>query len=213
MIVVGGIPPSILATYFTKDPWPQGLGIFDLTEMKWKDSYDADAAPYVTPQQIKDSIAANGMYPAQWDDPTLKKWIAPADSKGSGGTSGGDSGGTGGSGGGNGGGGGGGKSSIGAIVGGVIGGIGGGIVLASIIWFLLRRRNKKNRLAEAQSDEDFRKAELAGTDENVSNKPWTLGKHTDSSELHNTPLREMEAAPVEHELPAGKQHNARYEME
>ena len=36
-----------------KDPAPQGLQLFDMTEMKWKDSYDADAAPYERPAAIK----------------------------------------------------------------------------------------------------------------------------------------------------------------
>jgi hypothetical protein len=36
-----------------KDPAPQGLQVFDMTEMKWKESYDADAAPYERPAAIK----------------------------------------------------------------------------------------------------------------------------------------------------------------
>jgi hypothetical protein len=213
MIVIGGTPPGIYATYYTKDPWPQGLGIFDLTQMEWKDSYDAHAEPYVTPQRIKDSIAADGMYPAEWDASTLKRWIVPTDSTGSSGTGGagtdgGNSGDAGGSRGGEGG-----KSNTGAIVGGVVGGIGGVILLALIPWFLLRRRNKQKPFAESHSRQEYTKAELAGTDENISKNPWMLGLHNDSSELHNTPLREVEVDLVKHELPAERQHNARYEMQ
>lgn len=30
------------------DPHPQGIGIYDLSEWRWKDRYDADADAYVT---------------------------------------------------------------------------------------------------------------------------------------------------------------------
>lgn len=36
-----------------KDPAPQGLMLFDMTEMKWKENYDADAAAYEQPAEIK----------------------------------------------------------------------------------------------------------------------------------------------------------------
>lgn len=58
-----------------KDPWSQGLRVFDLTEMAWVDSYNSDAPPYQTPQFIKYGIAINGAYPLNWDDPTLFEWL------------------------------------------------------------------------------------------------------------------------------------------
>ena len=75
MLAIGGMPPNLGAEYFDKDAWPQGLGIFDLTEMQWKSTYDADAAPYKTPKQIKDHIAANGTYPSSWNDDVIERWI------------------------------------------------------------------------------------------------------------------------------------------
>ncbi|KAI4252428.1 MAG: hypothetical protein LQ352_004301 [Teloschistes flavicans] len=41
------------------DPIKHGLQVFDLTEMKWSDRYDADAAPYTTPQIVKDWYQKN----------------------------------------------------------------------------------------------------------------------------------------------------------
>jgi hypothetical protein len=35
------------------DPAPQGLLLFDMTEMKWKDSYDPNAADYERPPDLK----------------------------------------------------------------------------------------------------------------------------------------------------------------
>lgn len=38
--------------WLPKDPFPNGIGIFDLSELEWKDSYDADAAEYQTHESI-----------------------------------------------------------------------------------------------------------------------------------------------------------------
>ena len=32
------------------DPWPQGLGIFDMSAMEWKANYDPEAKAYVSPK-------------------------------------------------------------------------------------------------------------------------------------------------------------------
>ena len=54
MLSVGGFNPlDINEGIMSIDPIPQGLQIFDLTEMTWGSKYDANAAPYATPQVIK----------------------------------------------------------------------------------------------------------------------------------------------------------------
>ena len=57
MVSIGGINPNI-STGPTgpgglnfADPWPQGLGIFDMVALRWTNSYDANAAPY-TPANV-----------------------------------------------------------------------------------------------------------------------------------------------------------------
>ena len=37
-----------------QDPAPQGLLLFDMTEMRWKDSYDAEAPQYARPEKIEE---------------------------------------------------------------------------------------------------------------------------------------------------------------
>ena len=32
------------------DPWKQGLGIFDMSAMKWNNGCDSKAKPYVSPE-------------------------------------------------------------------------------------------------------------------------------------------------------------------
>jgi len=50
MILIGG---GSQKGWSDKDPAPQGLQLFDATELLWKDSYDADAAPYERPAELK----------------------------------------------------------------------------------------------------------------------------------------------------------------
>ena len=57
------------------DPWAQGLGIFDLTEMQWKASYNATAEPYVTPDVVKTYYSKHGRYPATWTTPVVRDWF------------------------------------------------------------------------------------------------------------------------------------------
>lgn len=36
-----------------KDTFPQGVGVFDLTDLEWKDQYDAGASSYDSPDVVK----------------------------------------------------------------------------------------------------------------------------------------------------------------
>ena len=63
--VVGGIA----------DPWHQGFGVFDMTDMEWKSSFNPNAGSYVTPDSIKSYSQSNGQYPASWDDNTVEDWF------------------------------------------------------------------------------------------------------------------------------------------
>ena len=82
MVVVGGAvvtKDAIISgtpwSAYVPDPWPNGIGIFDLSDMEWKASYDADAAAYTTPQIVKAHIERNGNSPAAWSDPTVEAWF------------------------------------------------------------------------------------------------------------------------------------------
>lgn len=41
------------AWWRVQDNFPQGLGVFDLTELQWKDSFNPDAAAYESPDEVK----------------------------------------------------------------------------------------------------------------------------------------------------------------
>ena len=76
MIVIGGVTANVENINLSKDPWKQGLGIFDLTDLKLKASYDPSAEAYQTPDIVKQYIAVNGSYPSTWDSPTVASWFS-----------------------------------------------------------------------------------------------------------------------------------------
>ncbi|KAK0725070.1 hypothetical protein B0H67DRAFT_120924 [Lasiosphaeris hirsuta] len=56
MLVVGGVYQSREKVDYWRsvDPWPQGLGVFDLTAMNWSSGWDPNAAEYERPQAVRD---------------------------------------------------------------------------------------------------------------------------------------------------------------
>lgn len=142
MLVVGGgnswlgFPNSLV----DPDPWAQGLGIFDLTDMTWSASYDPDAAAYDSPDVVKTWYSQGGLDAVDWDSDALKTLFVggtnSSNTNGNGtastdGTSSANSGGssTG--------------SKTGAIVGGVVGGVAALAIIALACWFFIRRRKHK----------------------------------------------------------------------
>jgi hypothetical protein len=73
MAIIGGTVSSA-QQYAIADPWTNGIGIFDLSDMEWKDSYNANAGPYVTPEFVKAHNNQNP-YPDKWSDPVVESWF------------------------------------------------------------------------------------------------------------------------------------------
>ena len=55
MISIGGLDPTSNPTvnFSDADTNPQGLGVFDMVQLKWTNEYDANAAPYTSADPIK----------------------------------------------------------------------------------------------------------------------------------------------------------------
>jgi hypothetical protein len=47
MISVGGWDPTGTASYSNVDPWPYGIGVFDLTALTWGTGFNSSARQYV----------------------------------------------------------------------------------------------------------------------------------------------------------------------
>ena|SRR5947207_4406102 len=53
MVVIGGINVQESSGGQIADIWTNGLGIFDMTSLKWVSMYNASAEPYVQPEPVK----------------------------------------------------------------------------------------------------------------------------------------------------------------
>lgn len=56
-----------------KDKAPQGLLVFDMTNMKWNDFYDASLPAYEAPGAIKQWYQQNSVEEIQWSSEEVKK--------------------------------------------------------------------------------------------------------------------------------------------
>jgi len=57
MLSIGGRNPSQQVIAET-DNFPNGLGVFDMTELSWVNSYNPDAASYEQPDIVKQYYAS-----------------------------------------------------------------------------------------------------------------------------------------------------------
>ena len=64
-----------------KDPVPQGLLLFDMTDMKWSEFYNAEAAPYQRPTILKRWYDRGLLDDVIWSDNEVKK-LFTADTQG-----------------------------------------------------------------------------------------------------------------------------------
>jgi hypothetical protein len=178
------------------DPWPQGLGVFDLTEMVWAESYDPSAGPYATPKVVKEYYIHNPRYPdSLLHDPTLRDWFKVPQSSNNTTTPRPDSGSSKGS------------SNTGAIVGGVIGGVLVILLVAGISWLVLRhgkKRKQRQGQGESQGGEKFRRAELEALKKgypqgNTAEMPDASGQwgRMGHQEADGRPMYEMEGGRPE----------------
>lgn len=143
MVIIGGFRADG-RDRVVGDNWSLGLGVFDLSEMVYKDGYDADASGYTSPDVVKRWYAKNGPMAKDISEdvkglfdrsstadssvsssvPTSTEIQPSSDSSSSG------------------------SVNTGAIAGGVVGGV---VVLVAIIagiWICIRRRRRRrNRMS------------------------------------------------------------------
>lgn len=68
MLSIGGADATkgYPAEFEDPDPWAQGLGVFDMTSLRWTDGYRSDAAAYDTPDVVKQFYRDGGLAKVQW---------------------------------------------------------------------------------------------------------------------------------------------------
>lgn len=176
MIVVGGAGVTEDSTLgsIPRDPWEQGIGIYDLSVLNWTTGFDPNAEKYVTPDVIKAFYRENGTFPATWTEEGMSAWFdksnnpadgeesSPTEGTGSSGStsahesSNGDNG-----------------TSAGTIAGSIVGAIGGLAVLVGLGWLLVRRSRRASGVAgEGEARRGSRKmAEMDGHGQTVVELP------------------------------------------
>ncbi|KAI0444074.1 hypothetical protein F4803DRAFT_573692 [Xylaria telfairii] len=120
----------------TADPWPYGIGILDMTELKWTDSYDPDAPAYDSPAIVKEWYDDGNLENMHWDSPEVEaifmnQGLAPsaAPTHNAVATN---------------------SHSTGAIVGGAVGGV-LGVAALGMMSFMLVRRSRRARVGTPDS--------------------------------------------------------------
>jgi hypothetical protein len=71
MLVIGGTQPSNPLGIAAVEPWPNGLGIFDMSNFTWADSYDPQAPPYEQPEVVRSYYSTEYQSPV-WGAPQLE---------------------------------------------------------------------------------------------------------------------------------------------
>jgi hypothetical protein len=160
---------------FYNDPWPHGIGVFDLSTFDWKDEFDADAPDYVTPDVIKSYIKRNGRYPAySWSDAKVEKWFTQNNTEASDSSSH--------------------KPNTGAIAGGTVGGV--VIIIAIAGYFFYTHKQKKNQKNDVTGHEPSR-AELDAAERNEVQEVYGKSR---PPEIDGTPRAELEGGWQGHEF-------------
>jgi Kelch motif len=63
MVVTGGVDLTLPDGPAARDSWANGINIFDLSAMRWKDTYEANDVLYQTPSVVRDWYTQDGPYP------------------------------------------------------------------------------------------------------------------------------------------------------
>lgn len=82
MLSVGGTDASrgFPADFSDPDPWAQGLGVFDMTSLRWTDGYASDATAYDTPEVVKQFYQDGGLGKVQWASDEVKNLFSSSKS-------------------------------------------------------------------------------------------------------------------------------------
>lgn len=74
MLSIGGtdVSKGFPAEFADPDPWAQGLGVFDMTSLRWTDGYNNNAGAYDTPEAVKQFYRDGGLDKVQWTSDEVK---------------------------------------------------------------------------------------------------------------------------------------------
>ncbi|SPO00310.1 uncharacterized protein DNG_03155 [Cephalotrichum gorgonifer] len=177
MLSVGGTNDKISGQgqniWLDPDPFPQGLGIFDMTELSWSTDYSSDAAAYDSPKVVKDWYKNTGVKSVQWSNGETEQLFMteggntrsgasdqekPVES----------------------------KKPIGPIVGGTVGGVALLAIIGAVVFFVRRRKQPVHHPVATYDPESLDKIQQAGHD-TFAPKPVEIG----TQEVGRQPVTEL----------------------
>ncbi|KAI1770838.1 hypothetical protein F4818DRAFT_223084 [Hypoxylon cercidicola] len=148
MLSYGGVDggSGLRSSTTTPDPWRQGLGIFDMTEMRWTDSYDPNAINYEPPADVNSWYVRGGMDKVVWSSDEVKQLfvngtITYGGNSNSSSTENSD------------------DSRSGRRIGGIVGGTVGGVIVLTAACagtFVLLRRRRRRQSAVSEEISEYR---------------------------------------------------------
>lgn len=79
MLSVGGTNDNLRwpDTWTRADPFPHGLGILDLTELRWSSDYDSTYKAYKSPEVVRNWYAR--ALPVEWASPEVQQLFAASE--------------------------------------------------------------------------------------------------------------------------------------
>lgn len=82
MLSIGGtdVSKGYPAEFTDPDPWTQGLGVFDMTALRWTDGYANDAGAYDTPEVVKQFYRDGGLDKVQWTSDEVRNLFSSSKS-------------------------------------------------------------------------------------------------------------------------------------
>ncbi|KAK1655596.1 hypothetical protein BDP81DRAFT_388510 [Colletotrichum phormii] len=191
MLSIGGVDWSVgFPKYLTDpDPWEFGLGIFDMTEMRWSDRYDSQALPCGSPVVVKQWYVQGGLDSIIWASEEVKALFlrreAPDNSTSDPSTTGQPNTTSQSS-----------KPPIGAIVGASIGGVAGLVlVICPAVFFLKRKKRRHQASPQQESGGTLPGSQKPGSEHFGSQGPARTNAF---SEGHNTGHFNFVELPAEH---------------
>lgn len=192
MIIIGGLDGLAYNRSFSRDPWKNGINVFNLNNMEWESNYDPHAPAYKTPSMITNYIQNSEPLPRLWDYQQVQQLFEathsshaspPSPSSSESPTTSSPR-----------------KSSINAIVGGVVGGIAGLACTTLIGWFVLRMRRKRQRYRGGNA---YEKPELPSSFATKGQYQYHLSDQQSPHEADSNLVNEMFTETDATELDAG----------
>ncbi|KAF9881251.1 kelch repeat protein [Colletotrichum karsti] len=171
VLSIGGLDEggTNFQSWLMKDPWALGLGVFDMTQMRWTDGYDSKAASYEAPDVVKQWYDGGNLASVKWSNDEVRELFAqtasnaPTNAPGTSPSSSSSPGGSD-------------SKPVGAIAGGVVGGVVGLALIVGLVLFFLRR--KKRRHAAVSQNEPPAPMKHA-SDATADTAPQTHEVHAD----------------------------------